>query len=168
MPITGFSVRMRPVVLRAFGFAALWSMLTGGNPADLMAGVAAILAASWTSLRLLPPGRSRWRPASLARLGVRFLYQSVIAGADVARRALDPRLPLAPGFVVYPVGLPPGPARSMFTTLVSLLPGTVPTGADARSPLLVHCLDAEQPVTAQLAAEEAMFARVIAEAPSDG
>jgi multicomponent Na+:H+ antiporter subunit E len=56
----------------------------------------------------------------------------------------------------------------MFTTLMSLLPGTVPTGADARSQLLVHCLDAEQPVAAQLAAEEAMFARVIAEAPSDG
>jgi multicomponent Na+:H+ antiporter subunit E len=56
----------------------------------------------------------------------------------------------------------------MFTTLMSLLPGTVPTGADTRSQLLVHCLDAEQPVIAQLAAEEALFARVIAEAPSDG
>jgi len=168
MPITGFSVRMRPVVLRAFGFAALWSMLAGGNSADLMAGLAAILAASWTSWRLLPPGRSRWRPASLARLGVRFLYQSVIAGADVARRALDPRLPLTLGFVAYPVGLPAGPARNAFTALISLLPGTVPVGTDPRSQLLVHCLDVEQPVTAQLAAEETVFARVIVEAPSDG
>src|SRR5262249_18014833 len=111
MPITGFTVQMRPVVLRAFGFAALWIMLSGGKPADLVAGVAATLAATWTSLRLLPPGRSRWRPVYLARLVLHFLRQSVVAGVDVAWRALDPRLPFTPGFVVYPVGLPPGPAR---------------------------------------------------------
>ena len=157
-----------PAVVRALGFLVLWLILTGGNPRDLVAGVAAVLAATWTSWCLLPRGRSRWRPASVARLVVRLLYQSVIAGADVARRALDPRLPLSPGFVVYPVGLPPGPARNVFTTLISLLPGTVPVGADARNRLLVHCLDVEQPVTAQLAAEETVFARVNVEAPSDG
>jgi multicomponent Na+:H+ antiporter subunit E len=158
----------RPAVVRALGFLVLWLTLTGGNPADFGAGAVAALAATWASLRLLPWGRSRWRPASVARLVVRFLYQSVIAGADVARRALDPRLPLTPGFVVYPVSLPPGPARNVFTTLMSLLPGTVPVGADARNQLLVHCLDVEQPVTAQLAAEETVFARVIVEGPSDG
>jgi multicomponent Na+:H+ antiporter subunit E len=158
----------RPAVVRALAFLVLWLILTGRNAADLGAGAVAVLAATWTSLHLLPSGRSGWRPASLARLGVRFLYQSVIAGADVARRAFDPRLPLAPGFVVYPLGLPPGQARSVFTTLISLLPGTVPAGADARNQLLVHCLDVEQPVTAQLAAEETVFARVIVEAPNDG
>src|SRR5215813_12537039 len=122
----------RPTVARALGLLVLWLIITDGNPADLVAGVVAILAATRTSLRLLPPSRRRWRPASLAGLVVRFLHQSVIAGADVARRALDPRLPLTPGFVVYPMGLPPGPAKSMFTTLTSLLPGTVPIGADAR------------------------------------
>jgi multicomponent Na+:H+ antiporter subunit E len=99
---------------------------------------------------------------------VRFLYQSVIAGGDVARRALDPRLPLSLGFVAYLVGLPAGSARNAFTTMISLLPGTVPVGADARSQLLVHCLDVEQPVTAQLAAEETVFARVIVETPIGG
>jgi multicomponent Na+:H+ antiporter subunit E len=56
----------------------------------------------------------------------------------------------------------------MFTTLMSLLPGTVPTGSDEKEGLLVHCLDVEQPVLAQLAAEEAIFAGVIAEARSNG
>jgi multicomponent Na+:H+ antiporter subunit E len=158
----------RPAVVRALAFLVLWLILTGGNPADLVAGAAAVLAATWTSLCLLPRGRNRWHPASVTRFVVRFLYQSIIAGIDVARRALDPRLLLTPGFVVYPVGLSPGPERSMFTALISLLPGTVPTGADARNQLLVHCLDVVQPVTAQLAAEEAVFTRVSSEARSDG
>ena len=143
-------------------------MLTGLGPADLVVGAVAALAAVWTSLRLLPPGTSHVRPSALARLVLRFLCQSVVAGVDVARRALHPRLPLHPGFVLYPVGLPPGPARNMFTTLVSLLPGTVPTGSAENGWLLIHCLDVELPVARQLAAEEALFARVIGSSDSDG
>jgi multicomponent Na+:H+ antiporter subunit E len=158
----------RPAVVRAVGFFVLWIMLTGGNPADLGAGAVAALAATWASVRLLPPGANRVRPAAFARLALRFLHQSVVAGVDVARRALDPRLPLHPGFVVYPVGLPRGPAQNMFTTLMSLLPGTVPTGSDEKGGLLIHCLDVAQPVVAQLGADEALFARVIAEARSGG
>jgi len=158
----------RSTVVRAVGFFVLWMVVAGGDLADLAVGAVAALAATWASLRLLPPGGSRVRPAALARLALGFLRQSVVAGVDVARRALDPRLPLHPGFVVYRVGLPPGPARNMFTALMSLLPGTVPAGSDEKGGLLVHCLDAEQPVAAQLAAEEEAFARVIAEARSGG
>ena len=168
MPTTLITALTRSAVLRVLGFAALWIMLTGGNPADLGVGAVAALVATWASLRVLPPGTSRIRPIALARLVVRFLCQSVVAGADVARRALDPRLPLHPGFVVYPVGLPRGPARHMFTTLMSLLPGTVPTGSDERGELLIHCLDTGQPVAAQLTMEEEAFAQVIAEVRSGG
>jgi len=154
-----------PAVARAIGFSALWIMLAGGSPADLGAGAVAAVAATWVSLRLLPPSTNRMRPVALARLALRFLYQSVMAGADVARRALDPRLPLSPGFAVYPVGLSPGPGRNMFTSLMSLLPGTVPTGSDPSDRLLIHCLDIEQPITAQLAAEEALLAQVIGRRP---
>jgi multicomponent Na+:H+ antiporter subunit E len=158
----------RPAVLRTAGFMVLWIMLTGGDPTDLLAGAVAALAASWASLRLLPPGTSRVRPAALARLALHFLRQSIIAGVDVARRALDPRLPLRPGFVVCPMGLPRGPAHNMFTTLISLLPGTVPTGSEEKGGLPIHCLDIQQPVAAVLAEEEALFVRVIGEAGSDG
>ena len=150
----------RPTVVRALGFLVLWMTFTGGNRADLGAGAVAALAATGASLRLLPPGTGRLRPIALARLTLRFLRQSVVAGVDVARRALDPRLPLHPGFVVYAVGLQRGPARNMFTTMMSLLPGTVPTGP-ATGGLLVHCLDIEQPITAQLAAEEALFSSIV-------
>ena len=39
--------------------------------------------------------------------------------------------------------------------------GTVPTGLDNNGALLIHCLDIEQPVAAQLAAEEALLVQAI-------
>jgi multicomponent Na+:H+ antiporter subunit E len=145
---------------RAAWFLCLWLVLAGADPWDLPAAAAAVAAATWTSLRLLAPGASRGSPRAIAQLALRFLWQSVIAGTDVARRALDPRLPLQPGFVVYPIGLPPGAGRNIFATLTSLLPGTVPAG-DENGQLVYHCLDVGQPVLAQLAEEESALARAL-------
>jgi multicomponent Na+:H+ antiporter subunit E len=146
--------------LRAAGFLAFWLALAGAHPADLPAAAMATGAATWTSLRLWPPGAGRLRLAALPGLALRFLWQSVVAGWDVATRAFAPTPRVRPGFTVYPVGFPPGPARNVFTTLTSLLPGTVPAGEDGGR-LVYHCLDVDQPVATQLAAEEAELARVI-------
>lgn len=145
-------------VVRAIGFFVFWLMLAGVDPADLPAAALAVAAATWTSLHLLPPGTWRFSPLGLARLVLRFPLQSVIAGVDVARRALDPRLPLRPGFVACPARLPAGTARDAFCTLTSLLPGTLPAGTARDGTLLIHCLDVGQPVAAQLAREETLFA----------
>jgi multicomponent Na+:H+ antiporter subunit E len=145
---------------RAALFLCLWLVLAGAKPADLPAAAAAITAATWTSLHLLEPGASRRSLAGLARLALLFPYHSVVAGLDVARRALDPRLPLRPGFVVYPTRLGPGVRQNVFTTLTSLLPGTVPTG-ESNGHILYHCLDVDQPVLAELAAGEAVLVRAL-------
>ena len=84
-----------------------------------------------------------------------------MGGVDVARRALSVRLPLRPGFVVYPVRLPPGPACNAFSALTSVLPGTLLAGVDAHGALLYHCLDVEQPVAAQLAIDEELLIRAL-------
>ena len=147
------------MLTRGAGFLAFWVILIGLR--DLAAGVLAAIAAAWVSLRLLPRGTVRLRPIAFAALALRFMWLSVVAGWDVARRALDPRLPVRPGFVAYPVGFPPGAARNVFTALTGLLPGTVPAGDDGGS-LLYHCLDVEQPVVEQLAAEEAVLSRALA------
>jgi multicomponent Na+:H+ antiporter subunit E len=160
--------RASRAIPRAAGFLGLWLVLAGADPADLPAAVVAVVAATWTSLRLLPAGGGQTRPAALARLALRFLWQSVVAGADVAWRALDPRLPLRPGFVVYPVRLPPGPARNTFYALTSQVPGTVPAGPAETGGLLVHCLDVDQPVLSQLAAEETMLVRALGLESDDG
>lgn len=150
----------RVAALRAAFFLCLWLVLAGADPTDIPAAAAAIVAATWTSLRLLEPSRSRRSVPALAQLALLFLYQSVVAGVDVARRALDPKLPLRPGFLVYPTGLSRGMRRNVFTTLTSLLPGTVPTGEE-NGQIVYHCLDIGQPVVAELAAEEAALVRAL-------
>lgn len=145
---------------RAIWFSCLWLVLAGAQTGDIPAAVAAIAAATWTSLHLLEPGSARRSPPAIARLTLLFLYHSVVAGIDVAGRALSPRLPLNPGFVTYPTRLPRGVRRNVFTTLTSLLPGTVPAGEE-NGQIIYHCLDVAQPVLADLAAEEAALVRAL-------
>lgn len=151
----------RTAAFRAALFLAFWLMISGWAPADLPVGLAAAAAATWTSLRFLPPVGSRLRLAALAKLAASFLRQSVVSGADVAWRALNPNMQLRPGLAACPLRLPPGGERSAFCALSSLIPGTLPTGTDERGALLVHCLDISQPVAASLAAEERLFIRAV-------
>jgi len=156
------------VVLRAIGFLVLWLVLAGFNPGDLPAAAVAVAAATWTSLRLLPPTGSRLSLPGIARLALHFPRQSLMAGIDIARRAFDPRLPLRPGFVTVSLRLPPGMRRDAFCAFASLLPGTLPTDTNDDGTLLVHCLDVGQPVAAQMAADELVFARTLGDRPADG
>ena len=150
------------VVWRAVAFLALWLILVGGaDPSDRPAGVIALAAATWASLRLLPPGGARLSLVALTRLVLRFVRQSIVAGTDVAWRALDPRLPLRPGFVIYPAQLLPRPALDAFCALTSLAPGTLPAGTNGSGAIVVHCLDVGQPVASHLADDERLLALVL-------
>ena len=155
----------RVALARGAAFLVFWIiLLPSAKPADLMVGGLAIFAATWASLVLLPPEAGRLRFGGLLAMLPHFLWQSVLAGVDVARRAFDPRMPLRPGFVSYPVGFRSSTARNTFTTITSLLPGTVPCGVE-NGALVYHCLDTSQPVVAELAAEEQRLAAFIVEAP---
>jgi multicomponent Na+:H+ antiporter subunit E len=148
-------------ISRATGFFGFWLVLTGADAGDLAAGLVATVAATWASLRLMPAQQWGLRPIKLAEFALHFLRQSIVAGVDVALRALDPRLPLQPGFVVYPARLPPGMKLDTFCAIMSLLPGTLPCGPAEGDGLTIHCLDVTQPVVEQLAAEEALFMRAL-------
>jgi multicomponent Na+:H+ antiporter subunit E len=161
------SVPVLAAIGRGVIFLGFWLLLAGPDPVDLAAGVFAAAAATWTSLRLLPPSGRHLGYAALARLAWRFRRQSLVGGWDVARRALDPRLPLRPGFITYPVRLPPGTARHVFGALTSALPGTLPAGVADDGMLVYHCLDVEQPVAAQLAIDEELLLRVLGETDGD-
>jgi multicomponent Na+:H+ antiporter subunit E len=146
--------RTRAGTVRALLFFALWLVIDqSAKPANLLVGIAAAAGATWTSLWLLPPDTGRVRLFTLVLLLPRFLWNSLVAGVDVARRAFSPSLPLKPGFVDYPVGLPRGSARNAFELISSLLPGSVPTD-ETEAVIEYHCLDVQQPVVEQLAGEE--------------
>jgi multicomponent Na+:H+ antiporter subunit E len=158
----------RVLVVRALLYFGVWVVVDqSAKPANLVVGVLASLAAAWVSLQLLPPARGRVRLGLLLGLLPRFLWQSLVAGIDVARRAFAPRPDLAPGFVDYPTQLPPGQGRSAFGLIASLMPGSVASDAGPRH-IEFHCLDTRQPVTEQLAAEEQAYARALQGERADG
>lgn len=141
---------------RGAAYFVLWMVVAGGESVDVAPGLAAAALAAWASLWLMRPdpagGRVRW----LAALGLlaHFARVSVLAGLDVARRALAPRVRLDPDFVHYCVGLPPSDARALFLAMTSQMPGTVPSGSEQQHTVVYHCLDVSQPVAQQLAEEE--------------
>lgn len=142
-------------------FFCLWLMTAGWQPKDLPIGFLAACGALWISLLLAPPRGVRLRPAPLVALLARFLRGSIVAGFDVAIRALTPRLRLAPGFVTYPLNVPAGDARNALCFYESLQPGVLPTGAE-NDALMMHCLDVTQPIAAGVAQDEALFRKATA------
>jgi multicomponent Na+:H+ antiporter subunit E len=151
----------RAFLLRALLYLGVWIVVDqSAKPSHLVVGLLASAAAAWASVKLLPPASGRVRMGALLLLLPRFLWQSLVAGLDVARRAFAPRLDLQPGFVEYPTQLPPGSARSAFELIASLMPGSVPS--DEREQIIeFHCLDVRQPVAEQLAAEERAYAKAL-------
>jgi multicomponent Na+:H+ antiporter subunit E len=113
------------VALRTLVAASVWWVLVEGEGGGWLLATVIPIGAVLASLRLVPVIRWRVRPIGLLRFAPFFIAQSMAGGIDVARRALDPRLPVAPGFMDYPVRLPPGAARLFFTGTIGLLPGTL-------------------------------------------
>ena len=157
----------RTALVRWSIFLMFWAALIGFSFSALLVGVVAAGGATWVSLRLLPPAPQRVRLGALVLLLPRFLWQSLLAGWDVARRAFDPRLPLRPGFVAFSSRHAPGHLRNTFATISSLMPGTLPCG-ETEDEIIFHCLDTGQPVLEELALEEKVLARALAGAPTDG
>jgi len=151
----------RVPAVRALLYFAVWIVVDqSARPANLAVGGLASAAATWVSLMLLPPASGRVRVGALLLLLPRFLWQSLVAGWDVARRAFAPRLDLQPGFIRYRTRLPPGSARSAFELIASLMPGSVASD-ESRDTIEFHCLDTRQPVAEQLAAEERVYSKAL-------
>jgi len=146
---------------RSLAFFLLWMLLMQSlKPADLVVGLIACVGATWTSLRLLPPSSGCMHFGWLLSLLPHFLWESVLAGIDVARRAFHPRMPLSPGCVTCPLSFPPGFARNTFASISSLLPGTV-AADETEEALVYHCLDDTSPVVEQIWKEERLLARAL-------
>jgi multicomponent Na+:H+ antiporter subunit E len=157
----------RAILVRGIAYFVVWMIMAGGQLADVVPGLAAAVLATWISLVLLPldPAFAQVRPLAVLRLALRFVWGSVVAGLDIARRAFSPSLPLKPGYVTYPVALPPGTSRNLFTSVTSLMPGTLPSGTGESDDVIYHCLDVDQPVVQDLGQEEARLVAALGGAP---
>ncbi len=145
------------VLSRFCVLAALWYVLTDGQEASWGVGIPTLIAGTYASLLLRSPHAWRWRLVGLARFLPVFFWLSWRGGFDVARRALHPQCPLAPGWLIYPLKLPIGPARIFFANTVSLLPGTL--SADLEDDrLTVHILDERFSLLASLQSLESLVA----------
>jgi multicomponent Na+:H+ antiporter subunit E len=156
---------IRVAVRRTLLAVALWWVLVEGDHGGVAVAMMVVLAAAATSIILLPAGRTpRISLVGLARFVPFFLIQSARGGLDVARRALDPRLPLQPGYLEHETSLPEGLPRFVFTGAVSLFPGTlaVAPGKEVRHAdrLRVHVLDRRLPLAETLANLEMHVSRM--------
>ena len=81
-------------------------------------------------------------------------------GLDVARRALDPRLPVGPAWVTLNLKNRPDEFRVLLGGVISVLPGTL-AAASSKGELDVHVLQAEGFEIDSLRTEEARIEKVL-------
>ncbi len=149
--------RLGDVFLRAGLFSLLWWLLTEGAVDSWPVAVPVVGLATLASLRLWSPvDCSLW---GIARFVPFFLWRSLAGGVDVARRAVHPRLPLAPGLYRHVWRLPAGMPRVFMANVVSLLPGTLSVVL-ASDELRIHVLDERGDFRAELDGLERRVAEV--------
>lgn len=134
---------MSTALFRAAILCVGWWILSEGDPAGVGFGVAVVAIALVASLALSPPPRLAWKPLGLLRYAAFFVKGSLHGGFDVAHRALAPRLALAPAVIRFRSRLPAGPALDLFTSTMSLMPGTLAVDREG-SEIEVHTLFAAE------------------------
>ncbi len=148
---------IQSILLRGLLFAVLWWILAEGRLDGGLLGSVAVAAATWTSIKLQPPGRQSVRLVGLIGFFRFFLWHSLRGGMQVAGMALRGRAALQPGIIELQVALPPGAARILLVNVLGLMPGTLGVDLDDAN-LRLHVLDDSQPVVAETRALEASIA----------
>ncbi len=145
------------IISRVGLFLLIWWVLTDGNPLSWWIGIPAVLLSVTVSIALVPSVPLVW--FQLLLFVPRFLMLSLLGGADVARRAFQPNLPIAPDLIEYPLRLPPGLPLVFMTNTVNLLPGTLTAEFD-EGVLKVHVLDRHNDYTTELETLEQRVAQI--------
>ncbi len=121
-------------------FAALWLILTGGDPASWLVGLPAIVMANltvfWLGVRL----PKSLRPMVWGGFALFFVRESIVAGFDVAWRIVQPDVKIDPAIVTYRSRLESPTQRAWLMTLITMLPGTLSVGTRGRE-ISIHVLD---------------------------
>lgn len=140
---------VRAAVVRFLVLLLLWWILAEGDTRFWHYGLVATAVATVVSLRAIPPARPRTgrRPWEIPALGGWFLLALLRGGVDVARRALDPRLPISPHTRRLPILSETPAGRRLALWIINLTPGTlvVDEGEDwVELHVLAEDIDAQQ------------------------
>jgi multicomponent Na+:H+ antiporter subunit E len=142
----------------AASFVGLWWSLAGAAPSSWWFGLPLVAIATVLATR---GAAVAWRisPVAVLRFLPFFLWRALTGGADVARRAFDPRLPLAPAFLTFRLRLT-GQAAVLLTGVLNLSPGTLTVELDGDE-VMIHVVDKTRPIERQLRAAEDAVARLL-------
>lgn len=158
MSPTGTGVRFTAALIgRTAVLGLIWIVLVDGAVSSWWVGVPVVLLAAAVTRSMRSSFPIVWW--ELFRFIPFFVGRSLIGGLDVARRALDPRLPLDPAVIEYPLRVPDGFPRVVLANTVNLLPGTLTAGLKAEA-LQVHVIDRQAPFFEELVAVENAVARL--------
>ncbi len=142
-------VRLRAGLRTAAALSALWWCLLPSSTGSWLVGAPAVLMGAALAAGLARDAARRISPLGALRFTTLFAVETLAGATDVARRALDPRLPVAPGFHEVALDLPEGAPRVLFANTVTLLPGTL-SAAIRGDRLLIHSIDAGADLEAAL------------------
>ena len=155
------SILKKPMALlgRLVLAGGFWWALTDGDADSWMIGLPAILLGVYVSFFLSTPGTHRfWLPA-LPGFLLYFLTTSLIAGIDIAKRTLSPRLPLISVMLPFDTSLQ-GLPRWLLMSSLSLMPGTLSVNSGPEG-LLIHSLDSADITRKSLRQLESHIARLL-------
>ncbi|MGD9792093.1 MAG: Na+/H+ antiporter subunit E [Acidimicrobiia bacterium] len=119
---------------------ALWGDLSAGN---VLGGVLVAMVV----LAIAPIGRATAplsaRPIAVTRLGLRFLWDLVVASIEVSAVVIRPRTVVESTIVAVPLSTASETIATIVANMVSLTPGTLTLDARHDPPTLyIHVLDA--------------------------
>lgn len=159
------NIHFRIAWFRVVAFAFMWVMLTEGSVNSWLVGAPIVLVATLISMVLVSPFSCS--VIHSVHFVPFFIWNSLRGGANVAWCALNPKIPIAPGLIDFPLRLPPGISRVFMANTVSLLPGTLSVNL-GKNHLKVHVLDTRKNVLSELMTLEKIVAKMFNISLHDG
>jgi multicomponent Na+:H+ antiporter subunit E len=152
--------RVLAFVLRFIAFGLLWLVLTGGVISDVALTFAAIVSPVLASMWLWRPGALHIHFGALLLFIPYFLWQSVLGGWDVAKRALAYRMRVTPAIMEVTLQTRLSAHHVLVAWILSLLPGTASIRLTDGG-LTFHVLDETAPHRERIESLERKVAAVL-------
>jgi len=137
--------RQRRAIPSAFFLFLFWLLLSGSlHPFHLALGMILSLTLGWMANRAYreveAPSVTPLQGLGVVLYLLHLIHLITVAAFHVARRVLDPRLPIAPVTIVHHTALRRDVSRVALANSLTLTPGTLTVDLEG-SELRIHCLD---------------------------